>query len=179
MVKVGDEIEVKVLRVDAKDRKIGLSMQNVDDGKVPDEIPDMPIEGEEAETGDGGEGRSRGKDEGQGEGQGKEAEKAKLRGGTGTAGPLFTLPGRQGMSRPSSETNARPREYPWAFSFGDCFGILPSSFGLSVPDERNLNQRSVRKILEISAELFDSRATKGVWGLRPEMQPEILLRSKN
>src|SRR5262249_30616671 len=49
VVKVGDEVDVKVLRVDAKDRKIGLSMRNVDDGLVPDEIPDMPIEGPEAE----------------------------------------------------------------------------------------------------------------------------------
>ena len=49
VVKVGDEIEVKVLRVDAKDRKIGLSMRNVDDPTVPDDIPDMPIEGPEAE----------------------------------------------------------------------------------------------------------------------------------
>ena len=45
VVKVGDEVDVKVLRVDAKDRKIGLSMRNVDDPTVPDEIPDMPIEG--------------------------------------------------------------------------------------------------------------------------------------
>src|SRR5437868_5281856 len=29
VVKVGDEVEVKVLRVDAKDRKIGLSRKNV------------------------------------------------------------------------------------------------------------------------------------------------------
>src|SRR6185436_20675213 len=49
VVKVGDEVDVKVLRVDAKDRKIGLSMRNVDDGKVPDVIPDMPTEGPEAE----------------------------------------------------------------------------------------------------------------------------------
>src|SRR5688572_28530625 len=49
VVKVGDEVDVKVLRVDAKDRKIGLSMRNVDDPTVPDDIPDMPIEGVEAE----------------------------------------------------------------------------------------------------------------------------------
>ena len=55
--------------------------------RCPDEIPDMPIEGVEAEKADGGgEGR-------QGEGQGDEG---KLRGGTGAAGPLFQLPGEGG-----------------------------------------------------------------------------------
>jgi len=49
VVKVGDEVDVKVLRVDAKDRKIGLTMRNVDDGLVPDIIPEMNIEGPEAE----------------------------------------------------------------------------------------------------------------------------------
>ena len=78
VVKVGDEVDVKVLRVDAKDRKIGLSMRNVDDNTVPDDIPDLPIEGPEAE-------------------KAMEASKARrekevLRGGTGAAGPLFQLP---------------------------------------------------------------------------------------
>src|SRR5207302_4882572 len=45
VVKVGDDVDVKVLRVDAKDRKIGLSMRNVDDGEVPpDAITDIPTE---------------------------------------------------------------------------------------------------------------------------------------
>jgi small subunit ribosomal protein S1 len=96
VVKVGDDVDVKVLRVDAKDRKIGLSMRNVDDGQVPDEIPDMPIEGPEAEkameaakarpqTQDGGVKKEAPKK--------KEEEKEGLRGGTGAAGPLFQLPG--------------------------------------------------------------------------------------
>src|SRR5438067_9512500 len=38
VVKVGDEIDVKVLRVDTKDRKIGLSKRNVDDPTVPEEV---------------------------------------------------------------------------------------------------------------------------------------------
>src|SRR5437588_9615462 len=38
VVKVGDEVDVKVLRVDAKDRKIGLSKRNVDDPTVPEEV---------------------------------------------------------------------------------------------------------------------------------------------
>src|SRR2546429_6136515 len=49
VVKVGDDVDVKVLRVDVKDRKIGLSMRNVDDptGPPPDQIPDMPDDAEE------------------------------------------------------------------------------------------------------------------------------------
>jgi small subunit ribosomal protein S1 len=77
VVKVGDEVDVKVLRVDTKDRKVGLSMRNVDDPTVPpeSEIPDMPDEIEE-------------------ESKGKEG-KRELRGGTGTAGPLFQMPGAE------------------------------------------------------------------------------------
>ncbi len=80
VVKVGDDIDVKVLRVDAKDRKIGLSMKNPDDPTVPEdaEIPSLdrpaPTKAEKAE---------------------RDAKK-ELRGGTGTAGPLFALPGQEG-----------------------------------------------------------------------------------
>ena len=81
VVKVGDDVDVKVLRVDAKDRKIGLSMKNVDDPVVPDDIPDMPIDEEEAAAKPAKEGK-----------EAKESKKD-LRGGTGTAGPLFSLPG--------------------------------------------------------------------------------------
>src|SRR5207248_460318 len=43
VVKVGDDVDVKVLRVDVKDRKIGLSMRNVDNPEVPpDAIVDIP-----------------------------------------------------------------------------------------------------------------------------------------
>src|SRR5947208_145012 len=45
VVKVGDEVDVKVLRVDVKDRKIGLSMRNVVSPEVPeDAITDIPTE---------------------------------------------------------------------------------------------------------------------------------------
>ncbi len=85
VVKVGDDVDVKVLRVDTKDRKVGLSMRNVDDGKVPDVIPDMPIDEPEEEIPPpptaGGK-------------PGKEA-KRDLRGGTGAGGPLFQLPGSE------------------------------------------------------------------------------------
>jgi small subunit ribosomal protein S1 len=79
VVKVGDEVEVKVLRVDAKDRKIGLSRRNIND-PLPDETP--------AEA----------PDEAAGTPSTPAAASAKprereLRGGTGAAGPLFSLPG--------------------------------------------------------------------------------------
>lgn len=81
-VKVGDELEVKVLRVDSKDRKIGLSRKNLNDPTVPEdvEIPDMdspaptPAASAEAKAA-------------------AAAKEKELRGGTGQAGPLFSLPG--------------------------------------------------------------------------------------
>src|SRR5687767_6055049 len=80
VVKVGDDVDVKVLRVDTKDRKVGLSMRNVDDPTVPpdDAIPDMPDDDSDLSAG------------------GKK-EKKDLRGGTGAAGPLFQLPGEEGQ----------------------------------------------------------------------------------
>jgi small subunit ribosomal protein S1 len=77
VVKVGDEVDVKVLRVDAKDRKIGLSMRNVDSPEVPDEIPEMPAEVAAQAAGS----------------KPRTEPKKELRGGTGTAGPLFQMPG--------------------------------------------------------------------------------------
>jgi small subunit ribosomal protein S1 len=70
--------------VDAKDRKIGLSMRNVDDPTVPEEIPDMPIEGPEAEKAMETAKAAREK---------KEGKREDLRGGTGDRGPLFQMPG--------------------------------------------------------------------------------------
>ncbi|WP_020471959.1 30S ribosomal protein S1 [Zavarzinella formosa] len=84
-VKVGDDLEVKVLRVDSKDRKIGLSRKNLNDPTVPDdvEIPDVdapaPSESAKAAAKEQREAR--------------EKENKELRGGTGQAGPLFSLPG--------------------------------------------------------------------------------------
>lgn len=55
VVKVGDEVDVKVLRVDTKDRKIGLSMKNVDDPTVPlTELPDELMGGDNKPSGGGG-----------------------------------------------------------------------------------------------------------------------------
>ena len=91
VVKVGDDVEVKVLRVDAKDRKIGLSMKNVDDPTVPDEIPDMPIEGPGATATPPPRAA-------------KEVKK-ELRGGTGAAGLLIQMPGAEtGAEEVTEET---------------------------------------------------------------------------
>jgi small subunit ribosomal protein S1 len=86
VVKVGDDVDVKVLRVDQKDRKIGLTMRNVDDPTVPDVIPDIPIELIEAEAAAEQQARA--------EKEGKDSKRSRgdLRGGTGSAGPLFKLP---------------------------------------------------------------------------------------
>ena len=71
VVKVGDDIEVKVLRVDAADRKIGLSRKRLHAGKE---------EGEEPEAEETGQAPSR--------------PQRELRGGTGgTSGQLFNMPG--------------------------------------------------------------------------------------
>ncbi|MCZ2341026.1 MAG: 30S ribosomal protein S1 [Bacteroidales bacterium] len=81
VVKVGDDIEVKVLRVDAKDRKIGLSRRNVDDPTVPDEVSDeamgagMELDDEELKPS-------------------RSDSKRELRGGTGATGPLIPMPGQ-------------------------------------------------------------------------------------
>ena len=83
LVKVGDDIEVKVLRVDAKERKIGLSRKNLHGG-VPDE---EPVETPPAETPETAESKAE---------KAEKAEKPReLRGGTGAAGPLFSLPGQE------------------------------------------------------------------------------------
>jgi len=86
VVKVGDDVAVKVLRVDAKDRKVGLSMRDVDNPTVPDIIPDMPDDDLIQEIRPG-EKMDRGEPK-----PGKE-KRTDLRGGTGAAGPLIQMPG--------------------------------------------------------------------------------------
>src|SRR5437867_696080 len=96
VVKVGDEVDVKVLRVDAKDRKIGLSMRNIDDPTVPEDVQDLPIEGPEAEKAMEATKAAREagkKDAGKEKKKEEKEDKEGLRGGTGAAGPLFQLPG--------------------------------------------------------------------------------------
>src|SRR5262249_30628678 len=83
VVKVGGDVEVKVLRVDAKDRKIGLSRKNLYGG--PESIE--PEEGAEPEGAD--------------KGAAKPAKERELRGGTGVAGPLFQMPGGEAGEKKS------------------------------------------------------------------------------
>jgi small subunit ribosomal protein S1 len=69
VVKVGDEIEVKILRVEPKDRKIGLSRKNLYGG--PEEEADQTVEEAGATS----------------------RPQRELRGGTGSgSGQLFTMP---------------------------------------------------------------------------------------
>jgi small subunit ribosomal protein S1 len=83
VVKVGDEVEVKVLRVEPKDRKIGLSRKNLYGGPEP--------EPEETDTTSGG-------------------TKRELRGGTGSgSGQLFSMP-ESGSAAP--EAAPAPAEAP-------------------------------------------------------------------
>jgi small subunit ribosomal protein S1 len=88
MVKVGDDIEVKILRVDASDRKIGLSRKQI--GQPQAEGGETPAETEARG------GRSAGRE---------------LRGGTGSStGQLFTLPGtaqREEATVPDATLNKR------------------------------------------------------------------------
>src|SRR5262245_34302006 len=65
VVKVGDEVEVKVLRVETKDRKIGLSRKNLHGGVEEEPVPPPARERE---------------------------TRRELRGGTGQAGPLIQMP---------------------------------------------------------------------------------------
>ena len=43
VVKIGDEVEVKILRVDIDDRKIGLSLKRAQWAPVPSRAPSQPI----------------------------------------------------------------------------------------------------------------------------------------
>jgi small subunit ribosomal protein S1 len=90
VVKVGDDVDVKVLRVDVKDRKIGLSMRNVDNPEVPpDAIVDIPSD-PDAPPITAGDAAKAAAEKG---GAAKPEPKRELRGGTGTAGPLIQMPG--------------------------------------------------------------------------------------
>jgi len=101
VVKVGDDIEVKVLRVDAKDRKIGLSRKNVDDPTVPDDIPDDVMGGNNGvEPGPIKPKKEKEKDE----------PKRELRGGTGAGGLLIQMPGQEGAAEPEAKAEEKPAE---------------------------------------------------------------------
>jgi small subunit ribosomal protein S1 len=72
VVKVGDEIEVKVLRVDVGERKVGLSRK-----QIGEEEPAAEEAAPEAPKG------------------AKKKEARELRGGTGSGGQLFSMPGEE------------------------------------------------------------------------------------
>jgi len=75
VVKVGDEIEVKILRVDRGERKIGLSRKKAHWTGREDEEGEAPAEGGEAQAP-------------------KESKESKeLKGGLGGGGPLFSIGG--------------------------------------------------------------------------------------
>ena len=89
VVKVGDDIEVKVLRVDAEDRKIGLSKIDIDNPTVPDEISPEVMGGGSLEEAT--------------KARYEEKEKSGLRGGTGAGGPLIQMPGQAAEQKPEGE----------------------------------------------------------------------------
>jgi small subunit ribosomal protein S1 len=81
VVKVGDEIEVRVLRVDVGERKLGLSRRlggGDDEGVEEEATPDT--------------------------GRAAKPQKRELRGGTGSGtGQLFSMPGSEGEGAPEEE----------------------------------------------------------------------------
>ncbi|HZW33329.1 MAG TPA: 30S ribosomal protein S1 [Isosphaeraceae bacterium] len=83
VVKVGDEIEVKILRVDRGERKIGLSRKKAQWSRPEAEREDAAPAGEPEAPKD----------------RDKDKEAKELKGGLGGGGPLFTM----GGSTPSTE----------------------------------------------------------------------------
>jgi small subunit ribosomal protein S1 len=76
VVKVGDEIEVKILRVDRGERKIGLSRKKAQWSKSEDEGEEEPTEAAAAPPS-----------------RGEPKEAKELKGGLGGGGPLFSMGG--------------------------------------------------------------------------------------
>ncbi len=93
VVKVGDQIEVRILRVDINDRKIGLSRKL-----------SGPIEPEPKAAGGGGGGGTPGAGGGD-----SSAPREELKGGTsGTSGPLFTMDSPAPVAAPEPEVAPEP-----------------------------------------------------------------------
>ncbi len=91
IVKVGDEIEIKVLRVDAKDRKIGLSRKNLHGGVTEEELARTAESAPHAEGSAAAPHEKPEKAE-KPEKPEKAEKQRELRGGTGAAGPLIQMP---------------------------------------------------------------------------------------
>ncbi len=88
VVKVGDDIEVKVLRVDSKDRKIGLSKRNVDDPTVPEDMPEVNYD----EMTGAAAAMAAAANPPEAPRPRRDEPRKDLRGGTGAAGPLIQMP---------------------------------------------------------------------------------------
>jgi small subunit ribosomal protein S1 len=108
VVKVGDDVEVKILRVDAKDRKIGLSRRNLHSGAPTEE--ELAAAAAVAASLPGNSAAATAQAAAQAAAAAAAqaptapttpAPKRELRGGTGAAGPLFSMPG---ASAPEGES---------------------------------------------------------------------------
>jgi len=95
IVNVGDEIEVKILRVDRAERKIGLSRKKA--GWSQEEIESEAAQAEGGEAG--------------AEAAAREGERKELKGGLGGGGPLFTLGGSE-EAESESESGSEPVAEP-------------------------------------------------------------------
>jgi small subunit ribosomal protein S1 len=96
VVKVGDEIEVKILRVDRSERKIGLSRKKAQWNKSDEE-------GEE-ETPEASAARAEAKEKE----KEKDKESKELKGGLGGGGPLFSIGGAPQPVEAEAETEEEP-----------------------------------------------------------------------
>jgi small subunit ribosomal protein S1 len=94
VVKVGDEIEVVILRVDVADRKLGLSRKQLGGGRKEGE--EGPEGGESPEGGDTPKAPTPAAP--------KPPRERELRGGTGAAGPLINMPAKS----PEGEAGTSP-----------------------------------------------------------------------
>jgi len=107
VVKVGDDVEVKVLRVDVKDRKIGLSRRNLHGGITEEETARAEAVASEVEGMNSGNTPSIGSGGSGGSSAGGTPSAPRpskeLKGGTGATGPLISLGG-------PSEEPAAPEE---------------------------------------------------------------------
>jgi len=90
VVKVGEEIEVKILRVDTDDRKIGLSRKRVD--WAEDDARHLEAAAEEAAA--------------EAEVERKRAAESELKGGLGSSGPLIAPAGEETAEAPATEAPA-------------------------------------------------------------------------
>ncbi len=88
VVKVGDKIEVKILRVDTEDRKIGLSRKRVE----------WAEEDEHAAAGAEGSGSSSTVD--------SKVPQNQLKGGLGASGPLISMPSEEPAEKPADDESS-------------------------------------------------------------------------